>query len=98
MRETPRTRSFCMHCGATLTVDGSNWLELQQPAGTDLERIPLLQSPFVLGRGSSADYPFESTRISRKHAEITRSSVGWHIRDLGSTNGTKVQEQRLRLS
>lgn len=46
--------------------------------------------PAVLGRESRVDVPVSSPEASRRHAEIRFESGGWHLRDLGSKNGTRV--------
>ena len=32
--------------------------------------------------------------VSRRHAELRRADDGWHVVDLGSTNGVKVNDRR----
>ena len=51
------------------------------------------EKPQVLGR--HADIKLEDTRISRRHAEIAPQNGSWLIRDLGSSNGTWVNGQRV---
>lgn len=49
----------------------------------------------ILGRDEAvADLVLNDTNVSRKHAELTHSERGWHIADLGSTNGTRVNGLR----
>ena len=57
--------------------------------------FPLEKPVVVVGRGSSADVVLQSTQASRRHAEISRRADGLYIRDLGSTNGTFVNNERL---
>src|SRR4030095_533189 len=35
-----------------------------------------------------------ASSVSREHAELRRTDAGWHIRDLGSRNGTYVDGTR----
>jgi len=44
----------------------------------------------VLGRAQECDVVVASTDVSRRHAEIRPDGEGWTIRDLGSTNGVRV--------
>lgn len=44
----------------------------------------------VIGRAHECDVVVASTDVSRRHAEIRPDGAGWTIRDLGSTNGVRV--------
>lgn len=69
------------------------WLEV------DGDRYPLLSAITVLGRDNTADIILDDPGISRRHTEIRVTSDGPHlvasIRDLGSTNGTFVNGERI---
>ena len=50
----------------------------------------------VIGRSSELDMVLVEDMVSRKHARITVNGAGQiSIEDLGSTNGTYIDEQRL---
>jgi pSer/pThr/pTyr-binding forkhead associated (FHA) protein len=70
------------------------WLERYSPSSSAPEVIAVHEFPFTLGRGDDCDCQIPSNRVSREHAEIQRTSNGYVIRDLGSTNGTLVNGQR----
>ncbi|MEX2185329.1 MAG: EAL domain-containing protein [Pirellulales bacterium] len=74
---------------------GAPWLERETTFGEPAEKIWLAQFPFTIGRQEAADHSINSTRVSREHCRISRSSKGFKIRDLGSTNGTYVNGERI---
>ena len=61
----------------------------------DAEEICIESLPFTIGRNSDCDFQIESPKVSREHAVITRERSGFRIEDLGSTNGTSVNGQRV---
>jgi FHA domain-containing protein len=50
----------------------------------------------VLGRSREADVHVDDPNVSRKHAEVRPSGASWTVRDLGSTNGVKVNGRRIQ--
>ncbi|KQW04985.1 phosphopeptide-binding protein [Leifsonia sp. Root4] len=54
------------------------------------KRYPLLHARTVIGRGSDADITVEDTGTSRRHVEILWDGRRAKVRDLGSTNGSKL--------
>jgi hypothetical protein len=49
----------------------------------------------VLGRSRDCDIVVDDVNVSRRHAEVRPSGGSWTVRDLGSTNGVKVNGRRL---
>jgi hypothetical protein len=49
----------------------------------------------VLGRSRDCDITLEDANVSRHHAEVRPSGGSWVVRDLGSTNGVKVNGRRV---
>ena len=65
-----------------------------EPGGT-VHRIELEPVPFRLGRSSAAQFTVPCRQVSKEHAEIYREESTYRVRDLGSTNGTFVNGQRV---
>lgn len=62
--------------------------------GEDLgRRIGLGNEPCIVGRSSKCDLHIEQESVSRNHSRISRGPNGYAVRDLGSTNGTYVNDQ-----
>src|SRR5512145_2706949 len=51
---------------------------------------PLSKTHLIIGRDPSVDIQVPVNAVSRRHAEIVETGAGWHVRDLGSRNGTLV--------
>jgi predicted component of type VI protein secretion system len=63
--------------------------------------IPLLKTTLLLGRRESADIVLRFPNVSGHHCELSLADGYWMIKDLRSSNGTKVNgsrvtEQRLK--
>ena len=74
-------------------------IDVTTPAGT--RRLMLTGDPVTIGRDRTNSLAFPDERLSRVHCVIQREGDGFAIRDLGSTNGTRlngrlVREQALR--
>jgi hypothetical protein len=54
-----------------------------------------LRSRVTIGRHESNDLQLASRTVSNFHAEIVIENGGLHVRDLGSTNGTHVNERHV---
>ena len=64
--------------------------------GSDSPRRDLAPGRHVLGRGGRSDLVFDVPGVSREHAElIVCGDRGLLVRDLGSTNGTRVDGVRI---
>lgn len=72
------------------------WLEFCTPQLDAPQTRPLDGGPFTIGRNESCGLHIDSSRVSREHALIEAHDGQFHIRDLGSTNGTFVNGERIR--
>ncbi len=63
---------------------------------SDDKRTVVTGDPFVIGRSRECDLVLDDPNISRRHAELRREEDGWAVRDLGSTNGIKLNGHRSR--
>jgi diguanylate cyclase (GGDEF)-like protein len=60
------------------------------------QRTPLSKNIVMIGRGNSADLVLDMDSVSRQHARIDWTGEAHKLVDLGSTNGTFVNEARVR--
>jgi pSer/pThr/pTyr-binding forkhead associated (FHA) protein len=54
------------------------------------QRIELHEGHYIIGRHLENDIVLNDTNVSRRHAEFVCAAGEVVVRDMGSTNGTKV--------
>src|SRR6516164_9594147 len=57
--------------------------------------IPLIRDKLVIGRRESCDICLRFPNISGMHCELTYQEGYWYIRDLDSTNGIRVNGEKV---
>ncbi len=58
------------------------------------DAIPLVSEVMTIGRRPSCDIRLNFQNISGTHCELALKNGVWHLRDLNSTNGVKVNGER----
>ncbi len=66
----------------------------------DAHEVLIGNFPLVIGRAADCNIVLHDQNVSRRHAEIRKRDSNYFVKDLGSTNGTRVngdhvKEQRL---
>ncbi|MEW6400575.1 MAG: FHA domain-containing protein [Chloroflexota bacterium] len=70
-------------------------LILSQEAGS-LQEFELTRPEVIIGRDPGVDLTIPSPAVSRRHARVSRDGNQYVLEDLGSSNGTFVNGERLR--
>lgn len=73
-------------------ADDSHW-QLVATSGWLAGQSFTIKKHAVLGRDAECDITIPGTHLSRRHAEIAVSGDSLLVRDLGSANGTFINEQ-----
>jgi Protein of unknown function (DUF3662)/Inner membrane component of T3SS, cytoplasmic domain len=76
-------------------VEGEWPAELVLPDG---RRFPIGERPLIIGRLPELDVVLEDSNVSRRPAEVVRQGRDLVVRDLRSTNGTKLNGQPVSVS
>jgi S-DNA-T family DNA segregation ATPase FtsK/SpoIIIE len=78
---------------------GSSALELRVVGGPDAGRtLPLGQGHRVIGRGSDAGLRLDDPDVSRRHVAVDVGGGSISVTDLGSTNGSRLDDVELDAS
>ncbi len=108
LKNTPNPEQEEFENAATRTINiQSNKLQLQKEKakvknavliiirGKPQGEKYILTDSLVLGRDKSADICIPDNSISREHARIQKASDGYTLEDLGSYNGTFLNDKKL---
>jgi pSer/pThr/pTyr-binding forkhead associated (FHA) protein len=57
--------------------------------------FPLADSPLTIGRAEDSTITLDDDYVSTRHARLAPRGEEWVVEDLGSTNGTYVDRQRV---
>ncbi len=85
VKEPKLSRRALKRLPTTLTVTHGKQAGLQLPLGNGV----------LIGRATDCQLLLEDDYVSTRHARITRTGAGYQVEDLGSTNGTFVNNQRI---
>ena len=83
--DVPRARLVC--------TDPSQ-VESTLPGSGTINLVPGTEQ--TVGRGETCTYPIGSRKLSRQHARIFPGVGAWGVEDLNSTNGVRVNEEKVQ--
>ncbi len=69
--------------------------ELRVLKGPDEGKVYTVTQRSILGRGVNADVALLDMKCSREHCAVEKRTDGFYLVDLGSTNGTRLNEIKL---
>lgn len=78
---------------APAAASGGGWVLLSQTAGGGASKRWPIHGSMIIGRAADCDISIAYDRMSRKHAEFKVSAGVLTLRDLGSANGTFVNDK-----
>lgn len=96
MEATAQSKPYLTHGLQASSPESGPYLQVRWPDGrTDF--FPLREDVTSLGRSQESDFIFPPSLrfISNDHAVIRRTAEGFNIIDMGSTNGTRVNNRLL---
>ena len=83
-----------------ISYKDNDFFVFPEPVTQDRERFSkfIVHNNFVftIGRDETNDILFNSSYVSSRHTELSYVNKTWKVRDLGSTNGTFVNENRVK--
>lgn len=59
-------------------------------------KLDLTKNVIKIGRNSDNDVVIDNIKVSRYHARLSKENGTWFIEDLGSSNGTYVNEKKIK--
>ena len=71
---------------------------LEVKTDTGVRRLQLTGNPVTIGRDTANSLTFRDDKLSRFHCVVEKKGAAFRLRDLGSSNGTKVNGKNIRLA
>jgi pSer/pThr/pTyr-binding forkhead associated (FHA) protein len=62
---------------------------------SNLQQVPVLVFPFLIGRDTHCQLRLSDRQVSREHCVLDRSNGRLVLKDLGSRNGTLINSRRI---
>jgi serine phosphatase RsbU (regulator of sigma subunit) len=90
-----RTVSFRSNVAPEPTAEASAHLLLVLAESAPPRHVPLCTLPLTVGRSAPAGLLLDGTTVSRRHCRLDRQGERIVLTDLGSTNGTFVNGERV---
>jgi ABC-type multidrug transport system ATPase subunit/pSer/pThr/pTyr-binding forkhead associated (FHA) protein len=81
--------------GSTVTIPNFAEIASRRSEAAVVEEVELTETGLRIGRGEDADVRLDSPIVSQAHARIVRGGDSVALFDLGSTNGTYVNGERV---
>jgi serine phosphatase RsbU (regulator of sigma subunit) len=92
---TERTVSFRASLMPELRAEAAAHLLLVHVENSAPRHVPLHLLPLTVGRSAPAEVILEGSTVSRRHCRLERQGDSIVLSDLGSTNGTYVNSERI---
>ena len=86
---------YCTACGACLHRGVAGVARLSLVGGGSGEEFVVGEVERTIGRDPANDIAIDDEEISARHARVVRREGGLWVEDLGSTNGTFVNGERV---
>lgn len=77
------------------SIQLTSTLRVCYPSSSDNETLRLEGQVWTAGRESDCEIQLHNPKVSRKHFELNKNQEGYFVTDLGSSNGTYLNGQRL---
>jgi serine phosphatase RsbU (regulator of sigma subunit) len=92
---TERTISFRASLGKRLPVETSAHQLLIHVENAASRHVPLHLLPLIVGRSAPAEVVLAGSTVSRRHCRLEQQGDSILLTDLGSTNGTFINSERV---
>ena len=93
--EIKSTGSFCKFCGSGILKDRGPSAKLIFLEGEIPKEYLISQQERFLGRDDSNDIVLDDDQVSGRHIRIGYEGGEFRVRDMGTTNGTFVNGERI---
>lgn len=82
--------------GATRVRTAAPKFVLRGVSGNTFGKMYGVTGPMTIGRSAECDIAIPVEEISRRHALVKPNATGLHVEDLGSSNGTFINNKRIQ--